>query len=103
MPNKYRNEPQTIDNIRFASRKEADFYVVLRTLLRAGLISDLRWQVRYPLRVNGQLICTYVADFVHIDEHGMEIVTDVKGVRTREYITKKKLMAAIYGIAIREV
>jgi hypothetical protein len=103
MPNKYHNEPQTIDNIRFASRKEAARYVELRTLLRVGVISDLRWQVRYKLVVNGQLVCTYVADFAYLDDNGIEIVEDAKGFRTREYITKKKLMAAIYGITVREV
>lgn len=45
----------------------------------------------------------YVADFVYKDENGEEVVEDVKGMRTKEYIIKRKLMLWQYGIQVREV
>jgi hypothetical protein len=45
----------------------------------------------------------YRADFVYIDEDGWLVVEDAKGVRTPDYIIKRKLMLWLYGIKIREV
>jgi len=98
---KYRAQPTTIDGQRFASKGEAERYLVLRNLATHGQIDDLRLQVAYPLKVNGQLICTYVADFVYT-EHDRQIVEDYKGVRLPIYKLKAKLMKAIYGIIIHE-
>lgn len=47
--------------------------------------------------------CEYVADFVYRDRQGRLVVEDVKGVRTKEYIIKKKLMLWVYGIEVKEV
>lgn len=47
-------------------------------------------------------ICTYKADFVYKDQHGNEVVEDVKGYRERIYLIKKKLMLACHGIEIVE-
>ncbi len=57
--------------------------------------------MRFPLRVNSELICTYVADFCYT-ENGKYIVEDVKGTRTREYVIKAKLMKALFGITVLE-
>jgi hypothetical protein len=43
-----------------------------------------------------------VADFVYIDESGVEVVEDVKGYKTPEYKAKKKLMESQHQIVIRE-
>ena len=45
---------------------------------------------------------TYLADFVY-KENGKEVVEDTKGFRTEVYKIKKKLMAYIYQIEIKEV
>lgn len=46
----------------------------------------------------------YVADFVYTDvETGENIVEDTKGIRTTEYIIKRKLMLAVHSIRIKEV
>ena len=45
----------------------------------------------------------YVADFVYKDAEGNEVVEDVKGFRTAEYLLKKKMMRALLGIQIKEV
>ena len=44
----------------------------------------------------------YVADFMY-EENGQQVIEDAKGVRTKEYILKRKLMLYRYGIRIREV
>lgn len=98
---KYNNKKTVIDNIVFDSKKEAARYVELKSLLKAGAISDLELQVRFPLSVNGQKICVYVADFCYKSK-GKTIVEDVKGVKTGIYRLKNKMMKAIYGIEIFE-
>jgi hypothetical protein len=94
---KYGAKPTVHDGIRFASKREASRYLELKLLQQAGRISNLRRQVRYRLVIE----TTYVADFVY-DEKGEEIVEDVKGHRTREYLQKKRQMAKQHNIEIRE-
>lgn len=120
-----------LDGIEFDSKREAKRYQELRMLERAGLISNLRTQVRYELipaqyeesdevyrkgkhrgeKKPGKLIersLDYVADFVYI-ENGNEIVEDVKGYKSGKYnpyaifVIKRKLMYYVYKIKIREV
>ena len=113
-PNKYRNKkvescledgtPHTFDSVR-----EFDFYQDLLIRKRAGQISNLRVQVPFELipkqkRSDGTIerACSYVADFVY-DENGKTVVVDTKGVRTKDYKIKRKLMLWIHGISIVEV
>lgn len=107
--NKYKNRKVTIYGETFDSRKEAHRYGELLLLQKAGVISDLKRQVKFELipsqRVNGKVAeraCTYVADFVYT-ENGKKVVEDTKGFRTKDYIIKRKLMLYIHGIQIREV
>ena len=107
-----------------ASKKEHYRAAQLRLMERAGLISDLREQVSYELipaqygecgknfkgrttrttRVLLERPCRYVADFVYTDKAtGQMVVEDTKGVRTKEYIIKRKLMLNVHGIRIKEV
>ena len=102
MQNKYHNRKTVVDGIVFDSKAEASRYGTLKLFSRAGLITDLQLQVPFLIVVNGQKICKYIADFVYTEE-GRQVVEDVKGVRTREYIIKRKLMAAVFGIKITEV
>lgn len=102
---KYGNEPTLIDGLRFDSKREARRYQELRLMAQAGVITELcaeKKALRYPCVVHGQLICTYVADFRY-REQGAIIVEDAKGHRTPLYVLKRKLVAALYGIEIREV
>lgn len=100
--NKYRNQPCVVDGLPFASKREANRYGELKLLQIAGQISDLRRQVPFELVVNGVLVCKYVADAVYV-ERGEQVVEDAKGIRTRDYRIKCKLMKACHGIDIREV
>jgi hypothetical protein len=99
---KYHNTKTEIDGITFDSKAEARRYVELVMLERAGEITKLRRQVRYPLMVNDLLVAIYIADFVYF-EGGRETVEDCKGFLTSTYRLKKKLMKAVWGIEIREV
>ncbi len=102
--NKYRNQPVTVDGIKFPSKKEALRYQQLLTAERLGLITDLRVHPVWKIEVNGVFICNYTADFSYKDTKTGKIhVEDVKGYRTREYRRVKKLMKAVHGIEIEEI
>lgn len=94
-----------------ASRKEHDRANQLKLMQRAGEISGFQEQVSYELipaqrDSAGNLLersCRYIADFVYTDvETGQTVVEDTKGVRTKEYVIKRKLMLAVHGIRITE-
>ena len=84
--------------------------VFLWPVQRAGLISNLREQVKYVLipaqrDTAGNLLereCAYYADFVY-SKDGKTVVEDTKGVRTKEYKIKRKLMLHVHGISIVEI
>ena len=120
--NKYRNEKVTVDGVVFDSKKEARRFQELRLLEMAGKITDLQRQVKFVLIPaqrepdiigprgavkQGKIIereVYYLADFVYIDKKtGEKVVEDAKGMRTKEYIIKRKLLLWRYGIRIREV
>jgi len=100
---KYRAIPTTIDNIRFASKKEARRYAELKLLVAAKEVKDLELQPRFPCVIDGQLVTTYVADFRYIDcRTGRVVIEDSKGVRTPEFKIKKKLVKALLGVDVLE-
>ena len=108
----------------FDSKKEFHRWSELSLLERAGEITNLQRQVPYLLIPEqrgpsvekyqkgprkGQLKpgpvlerkVSYVADFVY-EENGETVVEDAKGLRTKEYVIKRKLMLYRYGIRIKE-
>lgn len=98
---KYNAKKTTVDNIAFASKKEALYYAQLKMLEKAGRISHLELQPRYempPLEFTPDhgSICTYVADFRYLDSEGKLQVVDVKGMRTPVFNLKLKLMRYFY-------
>lgn len=94
----------------YDSRKEHSRANRLKAMQRAGIISNLQEQVKFVLipsqrNADGKVLereCAYIADFVY-DRDGETIVEDTKGVRTREYIIKRKLMLLIHGVIINEI
>ncbi len=101
---KYHNRKTVYKGIQFDSQKEENRYRELELLERAGEIRNIELQPRYELTVNGQKICKYFGDFRYEEVATGEVITeDVKGFRTKEYMLKKKLVKALYGIEIREV
>ena len=118
--NKYRNRKTTKNGIQYDSVKESRRHAELLLLERAGEISELARQVRFVLvpaqyepdiigpkggTKRGKLIereVAYVADFVY-KQDGKLVVEDTKGVRTKDYIIKRKLMLWVHKIRIKEV
>lgn len=107
---KYRSRKVTVNGIEFDSHREARRYQELQLLLRAGEISDLRLQKKYTLipsqkKPSGgtERACTYTADFIYKDKTGREIVEDSKGMKTQQYIIRRKLMLYVHGIEVKEV
>lgn len=90
-------------NRTFDSLAERKWGEDLRLLEQAGEISDVRYQVRFPLVVGDIKICTYVADFCWTEKNGTRVTADAKGFVTKEYRLKAKLMQALYGVTIREL
>lgn len=105
----------------YDSKAEARRGAELEAMASAGEITDLRRQVSFELIpaqrepdtigkrggvIKGKLIeraVYYVADFVYVNRDGDTIVEDVKGMRTPEYIIKRKLMLYVHGIRVREI
>lgn len=106
---KYHNTKVKINGEIFDSKKEAARWQELLLLQRAGKISHLNRQVTYELipsqYIDGKCVersVKYVADFVY-HQDGQLVVEDTKGMKTPEYVLKRKLMLSVYGIRIKEV
>ena len=106
--NKYRAKKVVTEDGKFDSKAEYNRWLVLKAAATAGEITDLQRQVEYVLipnqKLNGRVkerCVKYVADFVY-RRNDVQIVEDVKGKRTKEYIIKRKLMLYVHGIAIYE-
>lgn len=108
--NKYKNQKIEYHGETFDSKKEFEYYLLLKDREKRGEISELRRQV--PLEIQPGFITpsgekirpiTYLADFVFTDVKTGEVhYIDVKGFRTEIYKLKKKLLA-FSGIYIEEV
>ena len=93
---KFGNRIVSIKGKTFHSKKEHRDYLKLKALQDAGVIRDLQTQVKFPLKVYGVFVCSYVADFTWVDVATSQlVVADSKGYKTRDYRLKKKLMRAI--------
>lgn len=101
-----------VNGIEFDSQAEADRYMELLILQRAGKISNLicqpQWELIPPQKAEGHPAFRrhiYTADFQY-DRDGRTIVEDVKSKRTREerdYRINRKLMLMLKGIYVEEV
>ena len=87
-----------LDGIKFASKKEARYYSELKLRQKAGEVVFFLRQVPFHLPGNVK----YVVDFVEFWANGEVHFVDVKGMRTKEYIAKKKMVEAIYPVTIEE-
>lgn len=120
--NKYHAKKIEVDGEIFDSKREAARYIELQYLQRAGRISGLQRQKKFVLvpaqyepettgprggKIKGKLLereVAYYADFVYFDEEEKDfVIEDTKGVRTKDYIIKRKLMLWLNGYQIREV
>lgn len=116
---KYKNQSNSDGDSKAERIRRAE----LELLEKQDKISKLRCQVKYELIpaqygkvskfVKGKLVekfgciersTSYIADFVYIDhmDGNIEVVEDVKGVETPDYIIKRKLMLQVHGIRIKQ-
>lgn len=104
---KYRNQPQVVDGVRFASKAEAKRDAELQLLLHAGHVRNIQRQPRFPLVVNGVKVCTYVGDWQYeelsppgqrtaIWATPLTVVEDRKGALTPAFKIKWALAKALH-------
>ena len=116
---KYHSKKVTRNGITYDSVKEYKRHCELLLLERAGAITGLQRQVEFELipaqrepdrvgvrggKIKGKTIehaVRYIADYVYY-ENGKQVVEDVKGVKTKDYVIKRKLMLWVHGIKIKE-
>jgi hypothetical protein len=102
---KYGNKRTPVGDRMFDSKGEAGRAMELRLMEKGGLIRGLRFQVTFPLVVNGMEVGRYRSDFCYTDAAtGKDVVEDFKSpaTRTQLYLLKKKLMLAIHNIDVFE-
>jgi hypothetical protein len=98
-------EQRTMDGIVFASKGEMMRYAELKLLERAGKISHLELQPKFPVTINGKPFCTYSADFAYF-ENGARVVEDVKSTGTLKdtaWRLRKKAAELMFNFRVREV
>lgn len=112
-PNKYNARKTTVCGHTFDSRREAEYYLELLARKQAGEVVRIGFQPSYTLleafrdnEGNRYKPITYTADFFVTFADGHSEVIEVKGVRTRDYMLRKKLflhMMRDKNIIFREV
>ncbi len=108
--NKYGAKATTVDGIEFDSKAEAQRYLQLKAMEKAGEITCLAIQVPFLLipaqdkAGRKEREAVYVADFTYWKD-GVYVVEDTKSAptKTREYVIKRKLLLWVHGLAVREV
>ena len=111
--NKYNARKTTVCGRTFDSKREAEIYLDLLSRKQAGAIVRIGLQPSYTLLEGfkdntgkNQKPITYTADFLVTYADGHSEVIEVKGVRTRDYLLRKKLflhMMRDTDIIFREV
>lgn len=98
MANKYGAKKTVIDGHEFPSRREAEYYLLYKSMLQRGEIKDLQLQPRFELippftNWAGKKVrpTNYTADFLLVYPDGRKVVVEVKGYRTRDYMIRRKL------------
>lgn len=109
--NKFNAKKTKVGDVILDSGGEAERYQQLLLLEKAGVVFDLKRQVRFPLIVNGRHIATkdklgrefplnYVADFTYYESEAY-VIEDFKGFDTPNSRLKRAIIEAILGVEIR--
>lgn len=117
---KYHNTKVQTDDGTFDSKKEAKRWNELRKMAGRGEITELRRQIPFELipaqkletsrKMKGktkrmqhsETAVRYFADFTY-KKDGKLVVEDTKGLKTPDYVIKRKLMKYVHNIEIVEV
>ncbi len=98
---KYRATPVMLNGIRFDSKREAQRYLQLLMLQRAGDIADLELQPEFVIATKPRKR-VYRADFRYTETGtGATVVEDVKGFDTETSRLKRALVFDQYGIEVQ--
>lgn len=102
---KYGNKKVVVDGITFDSKREAAYYGELKQREKAGEVVGIELQRPFALLGNnGMLIATYKADFCFWDNVADRFrCIDVKGVETKDFKLKKKMMLGLLGINVEVI
>lgn len=110
---------RTLDGTVFDSKSEMLRYQELCLLERAGKITNLRRQVKYPLVIDGRPVvirsvgypdgrrCFYRADFVYVEIEDndswplRETLEDWKGIATESSRLRIAVIEAIYNVRVK--
>lgn len=100
---KYNAIKTVIGNLKFDSKKEANYYLTLKAKRINGEIRSIKLQPEFLILrgftlENGERIkgIKYVADFEVEYADGHKEIVDVKGLRTDVYKMKKKMLLDMY-------
>lgn len=93
--NKFNAKKQNYNGMKFDSKGEAGYCEQLDWRIKSGEITSYERQVKIPLKVNGVLICNYIADFIVTGKHGEKEVHEYKGLRLPLFDLKWKLLQAL--------
>jgi len=95
---KYKNQRTEIDGHKFPSLREAEYYLLYKSMLQHKQLVKLELQPKFTLQpgfVNkaGKRVkpITYKADFLLTFPGGRQKVVEVKGYRTRDYQLRRKM------------
>lgn len=103
--NKFGNKKTTVDNIKFDSKGEANYYCKLKLLKQSGEIKDFELQPKIVLqpsfKINGKTIraINYIADFKVTEPNNHIYYVDFKSKFTAKnpvFLLKKKMLLYKY-------
>lgn len=96
--NKYGNIQKKHGGRTYHSTLEADYAAHLDLLIKAGEVQSWQPQPRFPLKVEGKLICSIIPDFLVVGKHGREEIHETKSwaTQTPEWRIKWRLMQVLY-------
>lgn len=95
---KYHARKTQVDGITFDSRKEAEYYIGLKALVKAGEIKGFARQCRFVVTEGDEetKATEYLADFIVINKDDTAEIVDVKGVETAVFKLKMKCFREKY-------
>jgi hypothetical protein len=94
---KYGNTPTWVGDKRFASMKEANYYISLKLMQACGQIRGFACQVSIPLPSGKRRM---IIDFLIVETTGAIRFVDVKGFATKDWSVKKDELEHSLGIKI---
>ena len=100
---KFNAQRTELDGIKFASKKEANYYAGLKLRQAAGLVLFFLRQVPFHLPGNIRYVVDFAEFLADEDGEGGEVrFVDVKGFKTDMYKLKVKQVKDCFGVTIEE-